>query len=73
VTPGRVPPFEEVETDVRTVWLAEQKATAWDRAFKEMRAKYTVLLPVLPESASGPQAAELASENSSATGATRAR
>jgi peptidyl-prolyl cis-trans isomerase C len=71
--PGRVPPFEEVETDVKAVWLAEQKATAWDRAFKEMRAKYTVLLPALPESASGSQAGAPASGNGSAPAARGAR
>jgi hypothetical protein len=26
----------------------EQKALAWDKAYKAMRAKYTVLLPALP-------------------------
>ena len=63
--PGRVPPFEEVEADVKAAWLAEQKAMAWDKAFTEMRAKYTVLLPVPPENASGPQAAALSSGGSS--------
>ena len=32
-------------------WLGEQKALAWDKAYKTMRAKYTVLLPAPPESA----------------------
>ena len=50
--PGRVPDFEEIEPAVKTAWLAEQKVLAWDKAYKEMRAKYTVLLPVPPESAS---------------------
>ena len=45
VIPGRVPDFEEIESDVKTAWLAAQKAVAWDKAYKEMRAKYTVLLP----------------------------
>jgi hypothetical protein len=57
VIPGRVPAFEEVEPEVKTAWLSEQKAIAWDKAYKEMRAKYTVLLPVLPENVSGSQAA----------------
>ena len=48
--PGRVPAFEEVEADVRTAWLGEQKALAWAKAYKEMRANYTVLLPTPPES-----------------------
>ena len=44
--PGRDPAFEEVEPDVKTAWLGEQKAAAWREAYEEMRAKYTVLLPV---------------------------
>jgi len=35
-----------VESDVKTAWLGEQKAEAWRKAYDEMRAKYTVLLPV---------------------------
>jgi hypothetical protein len=51
VIPGRVPAFEEVEPDVRTAWLGEQKALAWERAYKGMRANYTVLLPGPPDGA----------------------
>ena len=47
--PGRVPAFEEIEPDVKTAWLAEQKALAWDKAYKDMRAKYVVLLPAPPD------------------------
>jgi peptidyl-prolyl cis-trans isomerase C len=43
--PGRVPAFEEVEDDVKQAWFAAQKARAWEKAYKEMRAKYTVQLP----------------------------
>ena len=50
VIPGRVPAFEEVESDVRTAWLGEQKALASEKAYKAMRANYTVLLPAPPES-----------------------
>lgn len=49
VIPGRVPVFEEIELDVKTAWLGEQKALAWKKAYKEMRAKYTVLLPAPPD------------------------
>jgi parvulin-like peptidyl-prolyl isomerase len=49
VIPGRVPAFEEVEPDIRTAWLGEQKALAWEQAYKKMRANYTVLLPAPPE------------------------
>ncbi len=57
VIPGRVPDFEEVEADIRTAWLSEQKALAWDKAYKEMRAKYTVLLPAPPDEAAASPAA----------------
>jgi len=50
--PGRLPALEEVEADVKTAWLAEQKAVAWKNAYQGMRAKYTVLLPAPPEKAS---------------------
>jgi len=49
VVPGRVPDFEEIEADVKSAWLTEQKAQAWVKAYKEMRAKYTVLLPAPPK------------------------
>jgi len=45
VVPGRIPALEEIEPDVKTAWLGEQKATAWHKAYAEMRAKYIVLLP----------------------------
>jgi peptidyl-prolyl cis-trans isomerase C len=45
VIPGRTPALEEIAPDVKTAWLAEQKAAAWQKAYTEMRAKYTVLLP----------------------------
>jgi peptidyl-prolyl cis-trans isomerase C len=49
LVPGRVPPFEEIEGDVKKAWLSEQKATAWEKAYEDMRAKYTVLLPAPPD------------------------
>jgi peptidyl-prolyl cis-trans isomerase C len=52
VIPGRVPAFEEIEPDVRTAWLSEQKALAWQKAYEGMRAKYTVLLPAPPAATS---------------------
>ena len=45
VIPGRIPALEEIEADAKTAWLGEQKATAWKKAYAEMRGKYTVLLP----------------------------
>jgi parvulin-like peptidyl-prolyl isomerase len=49
VIPGRLPAFEEVESDVKTAWLGDQKGQAWQKAYQEMRAKYTVLLPAPPD------------------------
>jgi hypothetical protein len=49
VIPGRVPAFEEIEPDVKTAWLTDQKARAWEKAYRDMRARYTVLLPAPPD------------------------
>lgn len=49
VIPGRIPVFDEVESEVKTAWLGEQKAEAREKAYKAMRAKYTVLLPAPPD------------------------
>lgn len=51
ITPGRIPAFEEVADDVKTAWLGAQKEAAWRKAYQDMRARYTVLLPVPPDSA----------------------
>jgi parvulin-like peptidyl-prolyl isomerase len=51
--PGRVPEFEEIESEIKTAWLSEKKTLAWEKAYKEMRAKYTVLMPVPPENGAG--------------------
>ncbi len=51
VIPGRIPAFEEIEPDVKTAWLAEQKSVAWQKAYAEMRTKYTVMLPAPPSEA----------------------
>lgn len=51
LVPGRVPAFEEIEAEVKNAWLVEQKALAWDKTYKDIRAKYTVLLPALPDGA----------------------
>jgi parvulin-like peptidyl-prolyl isomerase len=49
VIPGRVPAFEELEGEVKNAWLNEQKEKAWAQAYKDLRAKYTVLLPAPPK------------------------
>jgi hypothetical protein len=49
VIPSRIAAFEEIESEVKTAWLGEQKAQARERAYKSLRAKYTVLLPSLSD------------------------
>jgi hypothetical protein len=49
VIPGRIPAFEEIESEVKTAWLGEQKAEAREKAYKSLRSKYTVLLPAPPD------------------------
>lgn len=49
VIPGRIPAFDEVESEVKTAWLGEQKAQAREKAYKSLRSKYTVLLPAPPD------------------------
>jgi parvulin-like peptidyl-prolyl isomerase len=48
VIPGRVPAFEEIEPEVKTAWLGEQKRQASEKAYADMRAKYIVMLPAPP-------------------------
>jgi len=45
ITPGRVPDFEEVEPDVRSAWIEEQRDQFKRRAFQAMKARYQVVLP----------------------------
>jgi len=66
VIPGSIPAFEEVEPDVKIEWLGEQKAQAWERAYRDMRAKYTVLLPAPPDS-EGASAAPLSNASPSSS------
>ena len=45
LTPARVPAFEEVEPEVKTRWIEDQRALIRQRAFEAMRARYEVVLP----------------------------
>jgi len=54
IAPGGVPPFEDVEPDVKTAWLADQKAIQWQKAYATMRAKYEVVAPRPPADATPP-------------------
>jgi hypothetical protein len=59
VIPGRVPALEEIEGDVKTAWLADQKEESWRKTYAAMRAKYSVLLPAPPEMEGAPAPASL--------------
>ncbi|HEY6354859.1 MAG TPA: peptidylprolyl isomerase, partial [Burkholderiaceae bacterium] len=56
IVPSRAPEFEEIEPDVKTAWLAEQKAKGWEKSYKDLRAKYTVFLPAPPDGAAASSA-----------------
>jgi parvulin-like peptidyl-prolyl isomerase len=45
ITLGRVPAFEEVETDVKEAWTADWRAEIQRKAYEAMRAQYEVVLP----------------------------
>lgn len=45
VTPERIPAFEEVEADVKTAWIEQQRAQIRQSAFDAMRARYEIVLP----------------------------
>jgi hypothetical protein len=45
-SPGRVPAYDEVETEVKTAWKEERRIEASRKAYEELRAKYEVVLPV---------------------------
>ena len=45
LTPARVPAFEEVESEVETGWIEEQRAEIREKAFAAMRARYQVVVP----------------------------
>jgi peptidyl-prolyl cis-trans isomerase C len=53
VIPARAPAFEEIEPDVKQAWLSDQKAKAVKKAYEDVRAKYTVLMPA-PQPEGGP-------------------
>jgi peptidyl-prolyl cis-trans isomerase C len=57
IAPSRVPAFEEIEPEVKSEWLMEQRAEAKRIAFQAMRARYLVVLPEPPPKAAvGPGA-----------------
>jgi len=44
-SPARVPAFEEVEPDVKSEWIDDQRVIAKAKAYETMRARYQILLP----------------------------
>lgn len=49
IAPGHVPAFEEIEADVKSEWLREQRAESKRKSFEAMRARYEVRLPASVE------------------------
>jgi len=45
LTPAQVPPFDEIEPEVKQAWIAERRETLKREAYEAMRARYTVVLP----------------------------
>jgi hypothetical protein len=45
LAPKRVPAFEEIEAQVKTAWIEEQRAEFKRQAFEGMRARYEIFLP----------------------------
>lgn len=45
ITPGRIPAFDQVKSEVRVQWEAQQRAEFKEEAFRVMREKYHVILP----------------------------
>jgi peptidyl-prolyl cis-trans isomerase C len=43
--PSRIPAFEEIESDIKAGWIADQRAQAKAKAYDAMRARYQVVLP----------------------------
>jgi len=45
ITPSRMPQFEEVEQDVKSKWIEEQRTETKSKMFETMRERYEVVLP----------------------------
>ena len=45
VTPERVPDFDEIEPDVKAAWIEDRREEVRARMYKDMRARYEVVLP----------------------------
>ena len=45
LTPGRVPEFAEVESEVKSEWIKGQRAEFKRKAYEAMKARYEIVLP----------------------------
>ena len=45
ITPGRAPAFEEIEPDIKSGWIENQRIESRHRTFDAMKARYEVVLP----------------------------
>jgi peptidyl-prolyl cis-trans isomerase C len=45
MTPPRVPDFDEIQPEVRTAWIEEQREQTRNKLYQSMRARYEVVLP----------------------------
>jgi peptidyl-prolyl cis-trans isomerase C len=48
LTPSRIPPFEEVQSAVKSEWVADQREQAKRKMFDAMRTRYQVVVPEFP-------------------------
>jgi peptidyl-prolyl cis-trans isomerase C len=45
LTPGRVPEFAEVESEVKSEWIKDQRAEFKRKGYEAMKARYEIVLP----------------------------
>jgi peptidyl-prolyl cis-trans isomerase C len=45
LTPGRIPEFAEVESEVKSEWIKDQRAEFKRKAYEAMKARYEIVLP----------------------------
>jgi len=54
ITPQRIPEYEEVEANVRSVWIEDRRDEVKGRMYEAMRAHYDIVLPA-PQDRPSPQ------------------
>lgn len=60
LTPRRIPPFDEIEPEVKRAWLADRRDELKRVAYQAMRERYTVVLAHDPGPADAPASAAAA-------------